>query len=75
MLLTVKQAAWTLRVRETCVYWLLQKKCLKHFRFGRGRGTIRIEDYELEKFVRKNTVPKARQPATPPVPHRVPSFT
>lgn len=75
MLLTVKEVAQTLSVTETCVYWLLRGKCLRYHRFGLGRGTIRIEDSELENFIRKNTVPRRGKSLTNPRTHAPSAFT
>lgn len=56
MLLKVEQVAELLRVTRSCVYWLLGESCLHGIRLGFGRGTIRVELEELERYIRDNTV-------------------
>lgn len=68
MLLTVKQVAQLLRVKRSCIYWLLNERRLQGIRIGFGRGTIRIEPEEVQRYVRDNTV--RRQGTQPGKPRR-----
>jgi excisionase family DNA binding protein len=49
-LLTVKQAADRLQVSQTVIRDACMDGRLKHTRYGRGRGTIRIATADLEDF-------------------------
>ena len=67
-LLTVKQAAKRLNVCPATVYDLCAQRKLRHVRIGgRGRGTIRIDEGDLEDFVREATV-RPDEPAAPQAP-------
>lgn len=46
--LTVKQAAQRLDCSKSLVYALCAAGRLRHYRIGVGRGTIRIEEHDLE---------------------------
>src|SRR5262249_36837626 len=63
-ILTVKQAAERLQVAATTIYNLCARKVLRHIRVGRGRGTIRIRQTDLDAFLEVATV----QPAEPAAP-------
>jgi excisionase family DNA binding protein len=63
-LLTVQQAAQRLHVSPSTVYELCGSRRIAHVRVGLARGTIRIDEAELEAFIRKATV----QPAEPAAP-------
>ena len=68
-LLTIKQAAERLNVCQATVYDLCTRRKLAHVRIGSGRGTIRIDEAELEAFVREATV-QPDEPAAPQAPPR-----
>lgn len=67
-LLTVKQAAERLNVGAGTVYALCAGRKLEHVRVGAGRGTLRIEEQALQRFVQGATVRSkeatAPQPST-----------
>src|SRR5262249_58140834 len=64
-LLTIRQAAERLNVCPATVYDLCAQRKLRHVRIGgSGRGTIRIDEADLEAFVREATV----QPDEPDAP-------
>lgn len=48
MAITVKQAATRLGVSKSLIYQLCAIGKLPHYRVGIGRGTIRIEERDLE---------------------------
>jgi excisionase family DNA binding protein len=50
-MLTVKQAAERLQVSIGAIYHACADFRLAHVRIGRGRGTIRIREQDLEKFI------------------------
>lgn len=56
--LTVKQAARFLNVSPSCVSRLYRTGTLSHFRFGNGRGPVRIARNDLLAFVRDCRVEK-----------------
>ena len=56
MLLTTMQVAELYCVERSCIYWLLNEKRLRGIRIGFGRGAIRIEFEEVQRYVRDNTV-------------------
>lgn len=60
-MLTVKQAAARLGVSPATVYGLCQRRRLSHVRIGLGRGAVRIDEGDLENYVRTAKV----QPSTP----------
>ena len=67
-LLTIKQAAERLNVCPATVYDLCTHRKLRHVRIGgSGRGTIRIDESDLEAFVREATV-QPDEPAAPQAP-------
>jgi excisionase family DNA binding protein len=69
-LLTIKQAAERLNVCQATVYDLCARRKLAHVRIGgSGRGTIRIEEADLDAFVREATV-RPDEPAAPQAPPR-----
>lgn len=55
-LLTVKQVAERLNVAVGTVYALCAAGKLEHVRVGAGRGTLRIEEEALQRFVQGATV-------------------
>lgn len=57
MSLTVKQSATRLGVSKSLVYQLCAAGKLPHYRVGIGRGTIRIEEQDLD-IVKLVTVPE-----------------
>lgn len=50
--LTVKEAAKILNVSSSLVYGFCEQQRLGHYRFGHGRGAIRIKRSELMEFVK-----------------------
>ena len=67
-LLTVKQAAQRLNVCPATVYDLCARRKLRHVRIGgSGRGTIRIDEADLEAFIASAAV-QPDEPAAPPPP-------
>jgi len=69
-LLTIKQAAERLNVCPATVYDLCAQRKLRHVRIGgRGRGTIRIDEADLEAFLERAAVqpdePDAPRPPRP----------
>jgi excisionase family DNA binding protein len=65
-LLTVQQAAERLNVRPSTVYALCAGRKLPHARLGVGRGTIRIDEADLEDYLRSATVRPGEQAAPEP---------
>jgi excisionase family DNA binding protein len=51
-MLTVRDVAARLNVSPGCVYRLVSDGDLPHIRIGAGRGTIRVDEADLEAFVR-----------------------
>lgn len=66
MLLKVEQVAESLRVTRSCVYWLLGEGHLHGIRLGFGRGTIRVKQEELERYICDNTVKRRGKPVGKP---------
>lgn len=64
-LLTVTDVQQRLNVSRACVYSLIAEGKLPCVRIGVGRGTIRVDEAELEAFVEKcRTVPTpSRKPS------------
>ena len=50
-LFTVAEVAERLRVSATCVYQLIEKGSLACHRIGIGRGTIRVAESDLLRFL------------------------
>lgn len=48
---TVAEVAAQLRLSTRAVYELCQSGDLQHFRFGRGRGAIRVSQSAVEAYV------------------------
>jgi excisionase family DNA binding protein len=69
-LLSVQQAAERLNVCPSTVYDLCARRKLRHVRIGgSGRGTIRIDEADLEAFIERAAVPPD-EPAAPQAPPR-----
>ncbi len=70
-MLSVKQAAERAGVSVSLIYAWCAAGALKHSRFGRPgrRGTIRVEENDLEAFL-KDCQLEVRLPAAPPQPLR-----
>ncbi|RIK72517.1 MAG: hypothetical protein DCC68_26340 [Planctomycetota bacterium] len=59
-MLTVREVAARLNVSPGCVYRLVSHGDLPHIRIGAERGTIRVDETDLEAFVRAGkSQPKA----------------
>jgi excisionase family DNA binding protein len=56
--LTVKQAAKYLNVSQGCIYRLCSTNTLGHYKFGEGRGAIRINRTDLLEFVQRCRIEK-----------------
>ena len=56
--LTVKQAAKCLNVSLGCVYRLCTTSTLSHYKFGEGRGAIRISRTDLLEFIKRCRIEK-----------------
>jgi excisionase family DNA binding protein len=65
--LTVKQVADQLQVSPATVYHLCAEQRLEHRRIGVGRGTIRISEEHLQKYleVARGTAGEERLPRVP----------
>jgi len=74
---TVKQVAQKLNITAQSVYQLIQTGKLPIHRFGKGRGTIRISQEDLDQFIEScrhvaspQDVPHvSRPPRQPPLKH------
>lgn len=49
--MTIGDAADYLRVSRATIYGLCDSRQLRHARIGRGRGTIRIFEEDLERYL------------------------
>jgi len=64
-LLSVQEAAELLSVSPTTVYGLCRRKLIRHVRIGLGRGSVRIEEQDLEDYLRGRAVnPEEPPPST-----------
>lgn len=63
--LTVHEVAKGLGVAEGTVYALCQANLLRHFRVGRGRGTIRIRQEDLDEYIEQAAVQPHERTAIP----------
>jgi excisionase family DNA binding protein len=55
-LLTIREVASRLNVSRSTVYNAIDTGVLPHHRFGRGRGTIRVSEEQLEQFLARAEV-------------------
>ncbi len=55
-MLTVAEVAKRLAVSTQCVYLLCADGLLPHIRVGRGRGTIRILEADLQAFIQQRRI-------------------
>jgi excisionase family DNA binding protein len=53
---TVNEIAGKLHVSVSTVYNAVESGELPHHRFGRGRGTIRVSEEQLEQFLGRTKV-------------------
>ena len=67
-LLSVAEAAELLAVSPATVYALCSDRRIRHERYGRGRGTIRIPADALEQYRREATVAAERGRGVSPPP-------
>lgn len=70
--LTVKQAAKYLNVSQGCVYRLCTTNTLSHYKFGEGRGAIRISRTDLLEFIQRCRIEKQIGDDGTATPHRKP---
>jgi excisionase family DNA binding protein len=66
-LLTVREIQNRLRVSRACVYALIESGRLPAIRIGVGRGTIRVDEADLDAFVtarRGDSIRPGRLPGT-----------
>lgn len=61
-LLTVEEVSRELNVSATCVYSLVQTGELASIRIGKGRGTIRVDQEDLDDFVEQRRNRPRRMP-------------
>lgn len=52
MLLSIKQACEKLHLGQTTVYGLCKRRMLRHVRVGLGRGSIRIDEKDLDEYLK-----------------------
>ena len=63
-MLTVKEVAEKLGVSPTTVYGLCQRRKLRHARVGLVRGAVRIDEKDLEEYLKGATIsPERIQPS------------
>lgn len=60
--LTVRQAARQLNISPSLVYRLCETRRLRHFRFGEGRSAIRVDQADLDEYVRRSRIDKTETP-------------
>ena len=60
--MTIGDAADYLRVSRATIYGLCDSRQLRHARIGRGRGTIRIFEEDLERYLNTVVVAVQQQP-------------
>jgi excisionase family DNA binding protein len=65
MLLTIRDVAERLNVSPGCVYTLVAQREIAHIRIGVGRGTIRVREEDLMRFL-ADRAREARTVAVPP---------
>jgi excisionase family DNA binding protein len=63
-LLTVSEAAKRLECSKALVYLLCMERKLSHVRLGSRRGTIRIDERDLETFLQDSKVRAHGTPET-----------
>jgi len=61
-MLTVKETAGQLKVSIATVYLLCEQRLLPHVRIGVGRGTIRVQEEDLKRFLEKAMVRNDPEP-------------
>ncbi len=54
MFLSVQQVADRLAVKKQTVYRMCERRLLKSYRFGIGRGTVRIDEDDLKEFLNRS---------------------
>jgi len=62
--LTVKQAACYLNISPSCVYHLCTTNRLTHYKFGNGRGAVRIRRDDLLEMIQACRIEKQEHVAT-----------
>lgn len=63
-LLTVREVQMQLKVSRACVYSLIESGQLPCVRIGTGRGTIRIDQADVDQFVDTRREPRAKKAQT-----------
>lgn len=48
---TVAEVATKLKISRSSVYFAIESGTLPHYRFGAGRGTIRVSEEQLQEFL------------------------
>lgn len=51
MMFTVNEVAAKLKISRSSVYNAIESGALPHYRFGAGRGTIRVSEEQLQAFL------------------------
>jgi excisionase family DNA binding protein len=67
MLLTVRQVAAKLNVSLRCVYQLIEARAIPCHRIGIGRGTIRVQEGDVDAYLIASRSPDKSAPTPPPV--------
>jgi excisionase family DNA binding protein len=65
MVYTVAEIAASLKVSRSTVYNAIETGSLPHHRFGKGRGTIRISEEQLQHYLNSTKVAEAPTTAMP----------
>ncbi len=60
--LTVRQVARQLNISQSLVYRLCETRRLRHFRFGEGRSAIRVDQADLDEYVRRSRIDETETP-------------
>ena len=68
-MLSVKKVAERLSVSQSVVYSLIDAGDISIHRIGRGRGTIRISESDLDNFLKRCRQTKNSRVATGPLRH------
>jgi len=74
-MLTVDDVAKRLKISRSTVYNVIESGELPHHRFGRGRGTIRVSEEQLNRFLGETKMERVPAGSVPlrDIPYRGPS--